>query len=253
MGNGFNTRKEKIMQALRQTPELKVPELVELTGAAIATIRRDLLKMESMNLIVRTFGSIRSVEEKSLVARTFEQRSFIHRTEKQSIAAAAAKMVSPGMTIVIDSGTTSWFLASELKNKAPLRIITSALAVIETLGGIPGIEINLVGGHFRIENLDFFGPVSISSFEQFHADIAFLSCDGFLPGFGAFSNDAESAAISRAIQKCASQKILLCDSFKIGKSESFLVLKTDKIDVMITDKKLPEPADLPCKVVVAGE
>ena len=84
MGNGFNTRKEKIMQALRQTPELKVPELVELTGAAIATIRRDLLKMESMNLIVRTFGSIRSVEEKSLVARTFEQRSFIHRTEKQS-------------------------------------------------------------------------------------------------------------------------------------------------------------------------
>ena len=50
------------------------------------------------------------------------------------------------MTVAIDSGTTCMYLAAMLKTKAPLRIITSALAVIETLGGIPGFEINLVGG-----------------------------------------------------------------------------------------------------------
>ena len=252
MGCGFELRKKQILTELQRVQELKVAEIVELTGAAIATIRRDLLKLEDMGVIVRTFGSIRSVAQKSLVARTFEQRSELHRREKQRIAAKAAQLVSPGMTVVIDSGTTCWNLASYLKEKAPLRIITSALAVIETLGGTPGIEINLVGGRFRVENLDFFGPVSVDNFRQFHADIAFLGCDGFLPEAGSFSGDAESAAICRAIRKCTDRCIILCDSGKIGKGEAFLALVPENIDGIITDRELPENSDFAGQVIVAS-
>ena len=253
MGCGFELRKKQILAELQRVQELKVAEIVDLTGAAIATIRRDLLKLEEMNLIVRTFGSIRPVAQKSLVARTFEQRSESFRREKQRIAARAAQLVTPGMTVVIDSGTTCWNLASCLKEKAPLRIITSALAVIETLGGVPEIEINLVGGRFRVGNLDFFGPVSVDNFRQFHADIAFLSCDGFLPGAGAFSGDAESAAICRAIRKCADRCIMLCDSGKIGKGESFLALSPESIDGIITDREVAEITDFAGQVIIAAE
>ena len=252
MGCGFEQRKELILAELRKNPDLKITQIVDLTGAAVATVRRDILKMEEMNLIVRSFGSIRAVEQKSLVARTFEQRSTINSEAKKRIASAAAQLVSPGMTIVLDSGTTCWNFAAELKDKAPLRIITSALAVVETLGGIPGMEIILVGGHFRIENLDFAGPFIISSFEKYHADIAFLGCDAFLPETGAFSRDAESAAISMAIQKCASKTVLLCDNSKIGISEPFLAMNREFTDIIVTDRNIPELQNSSCQVIVAG-
>jgi DeoR/GlpR family transcriptional regulator of sugar metabolism len=179
------------------------------------------------------------VSQKSLVNRTFEQRASQNHYEKMRIAAEAAKLVQPGMTIAIDSGTTCMTFAAALKDKAPLRIITSALAVIETLGGIPGIEINLVGGKFRLDNLDFYGAVSINAFKQFHADIAFMGCDALLPELGAFSLDQESAAISQAMNNCVSKLVLLCSSGKVGQSGSFLVFQPGEIDQIITDKADP--------------
>ena len=251
MGRVFAIRQKKILDSLQNESEMKVPELVALTGASVATVRRDLLEMEKQNLIVRTFGGVRAVSQKSLVARTFEQRAAMQHPEKKRIAAAAAKLVSPGMTIAIDSGTTCMNFAAALKGKAPLRIITSALAVIETLGGVPGMEINLVGGHFRLENLDFHGAISISTFRQFHADIAFMGCDALIPGLGAFSHDQESAAISQARRGCASELVLLCDSRKVGQSGAFLVFAPEEIGRIITDTELPVLTEAGYNVLVA--
>ena len=250
MGKGFDNRQKIILDCLQKYSEVKVSTLVELTGAAIATIRRDLLEMEKRNQLVRTFGGARAIDVPSLVERTFEERLRHSNEEKMRIAAKAAELVEPGMTIVIDSGTTCWTLVKHLKSKAPLRIFTSALAVIEDLGSVEGIEINLVGGRFRIENLDFFGPSSIKSFGQFHADVAFLSCDGLLPDKGAYSHDNETAAMSQAMLECASKHILLCDSTKIGRAATFLIMHPREIDVLVTDKPNPELASVKYTVLV---
>ena len=236
MGCGFSLRKQMILDCLQKDQEIKVADLVELTGVAIATVRRDLLRMEQEKLIVRTFGGIRAVDQKSLVARTFEQRESLQCDEKKRIAEAAAALVRPGMTIAIDSGTTCMTFASALKTKGPLRIITSALAVIEMLGGIPEIEIILVGGRFRVSNLDFYGTVAIDTFRQFYCDMAFMSCDALLPEHGAFSLDQESAAISRTIRQNAAQLVLLCDNRKIGSTGAFLTFSKKEINRIVTDQ-----------------
>ena len=253
MGRGFEKRKKIVMDYLQTHPEIRVTELVDLTGAAVATVRRDLLALEKQKLIVRTFGGLRAVDQKSLVDRTFEQRSSCQAPEKRQIAAAAAKLVQPGMTVAIDSGTTCMYFAAMLKDKAPLRIITSALAVIETLGGVPDIEINLVGGRFRVENLDFYGAISINTFRQFHADIAFMSCDGLLPGEGAFSHDQESAAIGQALISCASRRVLMCDSRKIGCGGAFRVFEPGQIDDLVTDRPNAELKKCNYTCIIAGK
>ena len=251
MGCGFSLRKQMILECLQKEQELKVSDLVTLTGVAIATVRRDLLRLEQEKLIVRTFGGIRAVDKKSLVARTFEQRESLQCDEKKRIANAAAELVTPGMTIAVDSGTTCMNFASALKNKGPLRIVTSALAVIETLGGNPDIEIILVGGRFRVSNLDFYGTVSIDTFRQFYCDMAFMSCDAFQPGHGAFSLDQESAAISQAMGSCATERVLLCNSGKIGTPGAFLAFAPEEIDKIVTGKRSEELTAAGYKVIVA--
>jgi len=249
MGKGFDNRQKIILESIQKYSEVKVSRLVELTGAAVATIRRDLLEMERRNLLVRTFGGARAVDAPSLVERTFEERLRHANEEKMRIAVKASELVEPGMNIVIDSGTTCWTLVKHLKDKAPLRIFTSALAVIEALGSVEGIEINLVGGRFRIDNLDFFGPSSIKAFSQFRVDIAFLSCDGLLPDKGAFSHDYETAAISQAMIECADKHVLLCDSTKIGRSATYLIMQPREIDFLVTDKPHVELAPVKFRVL----
>jgi DeoR family fructose operon transcriptional repressor len=251
MGCGFSLRKQMILECLQKEQELKVSDLVTLTGVAIATVRRDLLRLEQEKLIVRTFGGIRAVDKKSLVARTFEQRESLQCDEKKRIANAAAELVMPGMTIAVDSGTTCMNFASALKNRGPLRIVTSALAVIETLGGNPDIEIILVGGRFRVSNLDFYGTVSIDTFRQFYCDMAFMGCDAFQPGHGAFSLDQESAAISRTIRQNSSKLVLLCDNRKIGSTCPFLTFTPQEIDTLVTDCSDERLNQCGCSVIVA--
>lgn len=253
MGQASLLRQTKILNYLQDVPEVSVPELVKLTGASEATIRRDLLEMEKSGLLVRTFGGARCAIQQSLVLRTFEQRSMFQHNQKIAIAAAAAKLVKPGMTIVIDSGTTCWHFASQLKlkEKAPLRIITSALAVIETLGGVKDIEIHLVGGRFRVGNLDFCGPLSSAAFANFHADAAFLGCDSLLPQAGAFSQDIDSAAISHAMVGCAEERILMCDHTKLGKSCCHRILSPEEIDYVVTDTVNDLFSEVPYQVIPA--
>ena len=133
MGKGFDNREKVILECIQKYPEVKVSQLVELTGAAIATVRRDLMEMEKRNLLVRTFGGARAVDPQSLVEKTFEERRRHASEEKMLIASKAIELVEPGMTIVIDSGTTCWTLVKHLKDKAPLRIVTSALAMSRAL------------------------------------------------------------------------------------------------------------------------
>ena len=255
MGRAPLRRQTKILNYLQDVPEVSVPELVRLTGASIATIRRDLLDMEKNGLLVRTFGGARCAVQQSLVLRTFEHRSMLQHDEKLAIATAAADLIKPGMTIVIDSGTTCWHFSAQLKLKEikPLRIIIPALAVIETLGGTEGIEIYLVGGLFRIRNLDFCGTLSASIFNNFHADAAILGCDSFIPNNGAFSQDIDSAAISQAMVQCADKRILLCDHSKFAKKGCYRILTLQEIHYVVTDQPDNAFKGMPYEVIVAKQ
>jgi len=253
MSKAYLRRRQKILHYLQDTPEASVSELVKLCAVSPATVRRDLLEMKSEGLLVRTFGGARCATQQSLLLRTFEQRSMLQHKQKMAIAAAAAELIEPGMTIAIDSGTTCWHFSAQLKQqeKWPLRIVTSALAVIETLGSVEGMEIHLIGGRFRVSNLDFCGPMSASGFSNFHVDAAILGCDAFTPQNGAFSLDLDSVAISQAMIQCSDKRILLCDDSKIGKKSGYRLLALPELDCLVTNRAIKTLAQAPYQVIIA--
>lgn len=230
--NALDLRRKKIIDHLRTVGEADVVELVNLTGSSEATVRRDLLELETSGLLIRTFGGARNLSEPSIIDRAFDRRSQLMSEEKELIAATAAKMVKPGMTVMIDSGTTCRAFAAHLTELAPLQIITSALAVVEVLGGIPGIEIFASGGKFRFSNLDFVDP--LVEFSQFHADLLVLGCDSVIPGRGFFSLDMQSAALSRQMAGCADQVAMLGDHSKIGACACCRILDRSEVNVFFT-------------------
>ena len=246
-------RQKAIIEYVESVAEVSIHELVRLTESSIATIRRDLLELHEQNKLIRTPGGARNIvqQQQSLVLRTFDQRRSHNAEAKLAIAAAARKLVQPGLTIAIDSGTTCWQFATLLTDIAPLRVITSAVAVIEALGDCEGIELVVIGGVFRKNNLDFTGVRTVTAFQQFAVDMAFLGCDGFIAEGGIYTDDMESHAISRAIAESAEVRVVLFDRQKVGKRHCCRILSPAEIDCIITDARLELPAGSRCQYIHA--
>jgi len=235
MAEATRQRQERLLTLLDQQGELELASLVSKLDASEATLRRDLTALEEQGLLVRTFGGARSIRSSSLVARTFTEKQRQMRKEKESIAVAAAGLVTPGMVVALDSGTTAWRIAVALREKAPLTIVTTALAAVEELGPLPGMKVELAGGTFRPANLDFVGPAAIERLGTLQADLAFVGVDSLVAGRGGFSADAGSAAVAAALARCAQRTVVVMDHSKFDAQGCHLVVAAKDMDYLITD------------------
>lgn len=231
----MKTRHQTLLSAIAENREVKLSKLVKSTGASEATIRRDLLELEKAGRVVRTFGGARMAPARSLVEQAFGTRTLHMRRQKEAIARAAAELVEPGMVVALDAGTTAWHIARQLKTKAPLTVITSALAPLEELGNVPGITLYLVGGRYLPNDLSFMSAETVESLQRFHADIAFVGFEALNFGRGAFSTSRAGAGVGAAVASCGNRRVLAGDSSKFEASAPYLIAQPNQIDTVITD------------------
>src|SRR5436309_2889663 len=100
----------------------------------------------------------------------------LHRDERIRIGRAAAELVQPGETIILDSGTTTAEVARHLKRVKvqSLTVITNALNIAVELADAPGISLIMIGGLLRPVACSFVGPQAEAMMNEFHADRLFL-------------------------------------------------------------------------------
>ena len=252
----MNDRQRQIAGLLEARGELAVTELVSVLSASEATVRRDLAALEKSGVLVRTFGGARLRDRLSLVARTFAQKREAMRSEKERIAKRAAELVEPGMSVALDSGTTTWRVAAALRDKAPLDIVTNALPVVEELGAVDGIRIHCAGGRFNLSNLDFMGAETAKTLAKFHVNIAFLGIDCLIPGRGICTDTQEDADNLRAMRASCDTCVVLADHSKLNAAGLLVALQSDEIDCVIMDDGVTDQlrtqleAD-PCELIIA--
>lgn len=231
-------RHGRILNLLKEENKIDVGMIASKFNISLATARRDFSILESEGKLLRTFGGARAKDEPSLVFKTFGEKLTAMNEAKTSMARAAAKLVKPGMKLIMDSGTTIWLVAKHIKHLAPLTIITASIAIIEELGTVPGVTLFCAGGKFRASNLDFYGPQACAALGRFAADIAFVGADKLIPGRGAYAADQESATMIQAMSAHAHKRIVMADHGKIDSSGFILALEEKNIDIIITDAGL---------------
>ncbi len=231
----MNERRKRIVRLLEERGEVAVSDLLNELGASEATVRRDLAILDDAGSLTRTFGGARMKEAPSLVVRTLEQKLHVMRAEKERIARRAAKLVEPGTSVGLDSGSTVWRVAAALKEKAPLDVVTNALPVIEELGAVDGMQINCVGGRFRRANLDFVGNEALGALGSLHVNVAFLGIDSLIPGRGIFADSQEDALGHKAVGEIADVCVVVADHTKVNTRGVYLGLGVEQIDYVIMD------------------
>ena len=215
-----------------------IEELVAITQSSPATVRRDLVKLETGGVIERTHGGARLAESSNLEV-AFGLRESENLEGKRAIGRAAHALLKPGSTVLMDAGTTVLQLAKAIRlEPMPLTIITNGLALAQELVNVPGIEVILLGGKLHGDNLSSVGTYTEKLLEEFWCDQLFLGATAISQENNLATLDAGEASINRKMLERTKHSILLADSSKFGHNAPYRVTNLIDITQVITDAGL---------------
>jgi DeoR/GlpR family transcriptional regulator of sugar metabolism len=237
VSNGtLSVRTERIAAMLGGRDGISVAELAETFDVTAMTIRRDLDALAREGRVTRTHGGA-ILAAPGAATFEFEGRRLSHPAEKRVIARAAAELIEPGMTVILDTGTTTLEVARLLGGIPDLTVVTSSLAIASALFAVPGIELTLLGGTVNRNSPDLSGALTIENLKAFHVDMALVGADG-ADRDGYSTSSMSIAQVSRAIIGSADRRILLADSSKFGTPAFVRIAKWDALDHVVVDDQL---------------
>lgn len=80
------------------------------------------------------------------------------------------ELIKEGDSILLDSGTTTFQLAQQLKSFNRLMVATNSLIIAQELHGTPGIDVLVTGGTFRRETQALVGPIAEQALDKIRVD-----------------------------------------------------------------------------------
>ncbi len=235
----LDSRRQCIMDILMELSSATVDDLAVRFGVSKMTVHRDLNELEQAGLLRRIRGGA-SMQSSGQFESDFRYRQKLARPEKQRIAAAAAGLVEPGQTIIIDDGSTAGGVSRHLADLRPLTVITNNLAVIQDLAGIAGITLMALGGQYSKKFHGFFGLLAEDGLRSLRADIAFLSTSS-IHGTSAFHQEQEVVQSKRLMMAAAERRFLLVDHGKFGRPALHFLTELTEFDAVFTGRG-PEAA-----------
>jgi DeoR/GlpR family transcriptional regulator of sugar metabolism len=218
-GLKLDVRRKNILDRIAREGEVRVAQLSQALGASEVTIRNDLAELETGGYLHRVpGGAVQTMQ--NYYNMDFQQRKHEHTKEKQAIALAAAELIQDGETLMLNSGTTTYFTALALKRCRNLKIVTNSISVAVELGSVPTFHVILLGGDINTHYSFTYGDDALAQLRKFKADKLILSVDGVSSQIGITTYHAEETEVNRMMMERAGRTIIVADHTKIG-YESF--------------------------------
>jgi DeoR family transcriptional regulator of aga operon len=250
-------RRIKILESLNSDGQVDVKELSEVLRVTRFTIRNDLSQLERKGVLIRAWGGAIRVEQNHTGEHySLSDKQKKHFLEKIEIGKKAAELIEENDTIIIDSGSTTFELAKNLRNFKDLTVITNALNVATLLAENIDINVIVLGGILQKNSLSLVGILSQNGFKDYFCDKLFLAIDGFDFDMGISTHYPEEAYLNQIMIGISKEVIVLADSSKFQKRGFAFIAPVNKINTVVTDKGVfPEHKNrlenLGVKVVVA--
>ena len=246
-------RRNKIIDLVNESGSVLVADLSSAFEVSEVTVRSDLSLLAQKGLLSRFHGGASIRKEKAVTEyekpqdeMMLEQRYLQATDPKKRIAQAAAGMVKPGDTVILDSGSTTMLLAEELVKSGDITVITNNLPAAFVLSENPDITLVVCGGTLRHKTRSLHGNITEFALQGIVANLMFVGADGLDAATG-ITTFNEGYSISGIMAGAAQRVVVVTDSSKFGRRGYNLVLPMEKIDTIVTDTGISEEAKLALK------
>jgi DeoR/GlpR family transcriptional regulator of sugar metabolism len=216
-------RRLQVAAQLRRDTRVRVEDLAERFAVSGETIRRDLKTLEDRGLARRVYGGAVAQDAEEAAAGAFAAHPFPGARAAgdpdlslAGIAAAAAALVEPGETVILDLGAAAMETARALPLTFAGRVLCTSVQTAALLAARGGIEVHLAGGRLRQSDLACIDDVAAGFFDRFFAHRAFLTVDGVDARAGLTCQNLDEIPVRRALLRQAARCYVLADAAKLG-------------------------------------
>ncbi|QLQ19982.1 MAG: DeoR/GlpR transcriptional regulator [Exiguobacterium profundum] len=229
-----------ILTKLRERGIVRIADLSALTGASVATLRRDLAKLEDTGQLRRIHGGAERAEvsgQNELTATSFGASQATNALEKQAIACRAADLCEDGDLIILNAGSTTWFMAQCLRNHR-MQVLTNSFPIAQELVAHSANRAVLPGGELYREPGIILSPFDEDAIQHFAAGKMFMSAYAVTP-LGVIESDPLIARAEAKLLNRTERLIVLVDSSKFVARGNIVVCPLTRVSTVVTDTGAP--------------
>ena len=250
-------RHSRLRELLAQRGMSDLDSLAAELRVSQSTVRRDVDALVDEGLVTRTHGGVIWIGDRNEpTARpyAFDQRMEYQVEAKRQIAIAAKQLVGPGETILLDGGTTTFYLAEQLLGMQ-LQIVTNSLPIANLFLNDESVELILTGGLMYPRYGVLLGPTAENFISTIHTKTMFFSVAGIHEG-ALYNQNVLLVQAEQRMMHQAQRKVLLVDAGKFGQQALSRLCALRDIDTVVSDSALPRShqkkvRDAGCELIMA--
>jgi DeoR family transcriptional regulator, glycerol-3-phosphate regulon repressor len=230
-------RHQEILARLHGAGRVGVADAASHLRVSEETIRRDLKLMEARGLLRRIHGG--AVPSRLDQDRPLHERGKTNAREKARVAAIAEGLVRDGMSIFIDTGTTTLALARRLVQRN-LTLTTNSIDIALLIGAGPS-RVNLTPGTLRPKDSALVGYETVAYARRYFFDIAFMGISACDLDRGWMDYEEHESVLRRTLVGQARRRVILADSGKFGRQANLCTFDLSEPLSVVTDRPPPPP------------
>lgn len=230
-------RHSDIMKLVQEEGTITIADLAARLGVSLETVRRDVKPLTSDGAVLKMHGAIGLP---SMVGEApFERRMRENAEAKRLIAKTVAATIGDGESVMLDTGTTTSYLARELLGHRRLTVITNSSDIARTLATVNGNKVYMAGGELRSDSGAAFGGSAVEFVSRFSVNHAVISTGAVDAVMGVMDYDLEEAEFARMVLSRGSRRVVVTDHTKFGRQGLVQVSGFDGFGELVSDRAPP--------------
>jgi DeoR family glycerol-3-phosphate regulon repressor len=237
MGNVEHRLEHDVISAVSLRGSVGVRDLAVLLGVSEQTIRRVVRPMVERGEVAKVHGAVVAVQRPG--EPPFLTRMTVERDAKVAIAAQVAALVADGDSIVLDTGSTTGYIAQALRQHRNLTVVTNSSFIATSLATIPGNRVHMAGVELRNHDGGSFDHRAFEVIRSMRVRWAVLSASAVHVEQGFMVHEHCEAEMSRAMGAIADTRVVAVDRSKFGRAALVALPALRNGDVLVTDSAPP--------------
>jgi DeoR/GlpR family transcriptional regulator of sugar metabolism len=227
-------RQRRILDILGREGRVVATDLQRDLGVSGYTVRRDLDELAEARHLQRVHGGALA---RSPVAPTYAERRAQSVPGKRAVAAAAATLLEPGQTVIVDGGSTALHFVDAIPPDHAGTFITHSPPVAAALAGR---EVVMIGGTLDARAMVCVGAQAIEAYSRISADVCFLGVWALHAVAGMSGGYYEEAELRRVLVQRADRVVGLASRDKLGTTAPFGVAPATALTHLATEPDVPD-------------
>ena len=232
-------RQQQILERLQHEKRVSVSDLSRQFGVSTVTIRADLGELKERGLLARIRGGAVLAGMVNDPEPVFAQRQQARSQEKQSMGRVASELVHNGEAIALDASTSALAVATQIKDRRELTVVTNGLMIAIELADAPGISIMMPGGILRGEAFSLVSGMGNNCLAELNISKGFFGARGLTLEEGLTDVDNYEVEMKRRLVAMCKEVIALVDSSKWGHLAVASFAPIHRLQRVIADKAAP--------------